>query len=95
MCTIFFINHNNTFVFQPGDKVKIQGSKPLGIIQSIEKNKIVVLVNPPPSCALPSHSNQPNKKVKPLDVGAQVFASLSILCLVSCRSYVTTKANHL
>ena len=39
------INHSNTFVFQPGDKVKIQGSKQLGIIQSIEKNKIVVLVN--------------------------------------------------
>ena len=39
------INHSNIFVFQPGDKVKIQGSKQLGIIQSIEKNKIVVLVN--------------------------------------------------
>lgn len=39
------VAEQTTFNYQIGDKVKIQGSKQLGIIQAIEKQKITVLVN--------------------------------------------------
>lgn len=39
------VTEQTTINYQIGDKVKIQGSKQLGIIQAIEKQKITVLVN--------------------------------------------------